>query len=158
MQTVSKEQLSAQQWLLVQAAQNTLHSAYAPYSRFHVAAAWLADDGTLHCGSNYESASYGLTTCAERTALFQANNGGYRGRLVALAVIASAADRTGPSAPVTPCGACRQLIFEAACLLGSPIEVICANAQADAFLLTDSHELLPWGFGPEQLPSNSLHP
>ncbi|MDV7396836.1 cytidine deaminase, partial [Arthrospira platensis SPKY1] len=125
----TRAQLSKAHLRLVEVAHAALTNSYSPYSGFKVAAAWLARDSTVHFGTNYESASYGLTTCAERTALFQANNLGYRGQLVALAIIAQAADGSGPLQPVTPCGACRQLIFEAACLSGKPIEVICANAR-----------------------------
>ncbi|MCD8483259.1 MAG: cytidine deaminase [Verrucomicrobia bacterium] len=152
MRHLSREQLTETQWELVQAAHAASEHAYAPYSQFRVGAAWLADDGSVHAGSNYESASYGLTTCAERTALFQANNLGYRGCFIGLAVIAHAPQAQQPCSPVTPCGACRQLIYEAACLRGQPVEVICANANCDQFIVTDSDELLPWGFGPEQLP------
>lgn len=81
-------------------------NAYCRYSNFQVGAAVLAKDGNIIKGCNVENASYGLTMCAERTALFKATSEGYRpGEFVAIAIAASADD-------FSPCGACRQVINE----------------------------------------------
>ena len=80
-------------------------SAVAPYSRFQVGAALLAEDGEIISGANVESASYGLTCCAERVALFKALTDGKESFL---AIAVTAAFPGGP----TPCGACRQLLAE----------------------------------------------
>src|SRR5262245_27880185 len=90
---------------LIQAALKARLRAVAPYSRFRVGAALLARDGTIITGANVESASYGLTCCAERVALFKALTEGVKD-LVTVAVVA----RT-PGGPM-PCGACRQLLIE----------------------------------------------
>jgi len=79
--------------------------AVAPYSRFKVGAALLTSEGAVITGANVESASYGLTCCAERVALFKALTEGHRG-FVAIAVTARS-----PGGPM-PCGACRQLLAE----------------------------------------------
>jgi cytidine deaminase len=79
--------------------------AYAPYSNFAVGAALLAADGTIWKGCNVESGSYGLTICAERTALVSAVAGGKR-HFQAVVVT------SGASSPTPPCGACRQLLYE----------------------------------------------
>jgi cytidine deaminase len=90
---------------LVRAALAARERAVAPYSRFRVGAALLAADGSVTTGANVESASYGLTCCAERVALFKALTEGRRG-FTALAVAAPA------PGGVMPCGACRQLLAE----------------------------------------------
>jgi len=81
--------------------------AVAPYSKFHVGAALLADDGRVFTGVNVESASYGLTICAERTAVFKALSEGAR-RFTAIAVA------TDEQKPTPPCGACRQVLWDQA--------------------------------------------
>ena len=81
--------------------------AVAPYSKFQVGAALLADDGRVFTGVNVESASYGLTICAERTAVFKALSEGAR-RFTAIAVA------TDEERPTPPCGACRQVLWDQA--------------------------------------------
>jgi cytidine deaminase len=90
---------------LMREAERAQRHAYAPYSRFPVGAALLADDGTVIHGCNVENASYGATVCAERNAVFQAVARGRR-RFAAIAVTA----REGNGAP--PCGVCRQVLHE----------------------------------------------
>jgi cytidine deaminase len=90
---------------LLQAAAAARRRAVAPYSKFKVGAALLTRSGEIITGANVESASYGLTCCAERVALFHALTSGKR-EFVAVAVVARA-----PGGP-TPCGACRQLLVE----------------------------------------------
>ena len=90
---------------LVRAAAKARQGAVAPYSKFKVGAALLTRSGAIITGANVESASYGLTCCAERVALFTALTAGQRG-FVAVAVVARA-----PGGPM-PCGACRQLLAE----------------------------------------------
>ena len=90
---------------LVQAAARARRGAVAPYSKFKVGSALLTKSGKIITGANVESASYGLTCCAERIALFKALTGGHKD-FVAVAVVARLTG--GP----TPCGACRQLLVE----------------------------------------------
>ena len=90
---------------LVAAATAARERAAAPYSHFHVGAALLASDGRVFGGCNVESASYGLTCCAERTAVFKAISEGARG-FRAVAVV------TGADEPTSPCGACRQVLWD----------------------------------------------
>lgn len=95
--------------LLVE-ARDAAQRAYVPYSSFRVGAAVLTSDGVVVHGCNVENASYGLTVCAERTALFAAVASGHRD-LVALAVTCLDGDPTQP-ATLMPCGACRQVMVE----------------------------------------------
>lgn len=113
--------------------------AYAPYSRFHVGAALLADDGRVIPGANVENASYGLSMCAERTAAFRAASEGAR-RLVAVAVVASNEE------PTWPCGACRQVLWE----FGPDMMVVSegSGGRREERRLAD---LLPDAFGPADL-------
>ena len=90
---------------LVRVAARARERAVAPYSKFKVGAALLTNGGEIISGANVESASYGLTCCAERVALFNALTGG-KNNFVAVAVVARA-----PGGPM-PCGACRQLLAE----------------------------------------------
>ena len=121
---------------LVRAAARARERAVAPYSKFKVGAALLAKNGEIISGANVESASYGLTCCAERVALFNALTSG-RKNFVAVAVVARA-----PGGPM-PCGACRQLLAEYA-----PVaRVLVADSRALAKIREFTvRELLPRAF------------
>jgi len=121
------------------AAQSASEKAYAPYSEFHVGAAVLAESGEIFAGCNVENASYGLTICAERNAVFQAVAAGQR-RLVACAIFVKG-DRVA-----MPCGACRQVLRE----FGAKMEVLCFSDAAEP-VRRSLGELLPESFGPESL-------
>jgi cytidine deaminase len=118
------------------AAQAQLAHAYAPYSGFRVAAAFLAADGRVFTGVNVENASYGLTVCAERNAIAAAVNQGVR-ELRALCVVCSG------DLPPAPCGACRQVLAE----FPPAFEVRCYGRGGQE-LITTSDALLPHAFGP----------
>lgn len=106
---------------------------YSPYSHFGVGAALLCEDGAIYEGCNIENASYGLTNCAERTAIFKAVSEG-RTKIKALAVVA---DTEGPCAP---CGACRQVMVE----FKIPL-IIMGNLMGDIKIVS-MEELLPFSF------------
>lgn len=113
-------------------------TSYSPYSHFGVGAALLCDDDTVYEGCNIENASYGLTNCAERTAIFKAVSEGHK-RFKALAVVA---DTEGPC---SPCGACRQVISE----FEIP-RIIMANLKGD-YTVVELDELLPFRFGADNM-------
>ncbi len=92
---------------LVRTAEQAAENAYAPYSRFRVGAALLLADGTVVAGCNVENASYGLSSCAERNALFRAVSERGPGLRVAAIAVANLNGAPGP-----PCGACRQVLSE----------------------------------------------
>lgn len=119
---------------LAAAAKEASTRAYCPYSRFPVGAAVRAADGRVFAGCNVENASFGLTVCAERNAIFTAVGAGAR-QISALVIY------TPTDAPVTPCGACRQVLLQ----FGRDAEVacVCAGAQRLQFGASD---LLPHGF------------
>jgi cytidine deaminase len=118
--------------------------AYAPYSRFRVGAALLAADGRVFTGANVENAAYPATICAERVALPAAVTAGAR-EFQALAVIGD-----GPG-PCTPCGMCRQVLFEFA----PDLLVLAAGADGALSLFRLGADLLPHGFGPARLDAGS---
>ena len=96
---------------LIAAAREALKHAYAPYSKFQVGAAILTADGKTFTGCNVENASYGLTVCAERNAIFAAvaaSNVKPQGKIKLVAVAVA----TVPESAAAPCGACRQVIWE----------------------------------------------
>lgn len=128
---------------LIQAASAARERAYAPYSGFAVGAAVLTAAGEIFAGCNIENAAYPLTLCAERVALFSAYAAGQR-EIAALAVVTPTDD------VASPCGACRQVIFE----LAPRGEIILANMRGQ-WRSTTPRELLPHGFGPGQLAENS---
>lgn len=114
--------------------------AYAPYSRFPVGAALLDEHGNVHIGANVENASFGLTVCAERAAVFRAIADGAR-RFRAIAIVGAHHDR-----PCHPCGACRQVLHEFA-----PDLIVYTPGPRGAPLRFELRELLPEAFGPDAL-------
>ena len=126
---------------LERAAREAAGRAYCPYSRFPVGAAVLAADGQVHSGCNVENASYGLTICAERNAVFQAV-----ARTVQPLHIKAVLIYTPTASPTAPCGACRQVLNE----FGPDAEVVCVCDGPDA-IRTTLKELLPRAFGPASL-------
>ncbi|WP_320314040.1 cytidine deaminase [Cetobacterium somerae] len=109
--------------------------AYAPYSKFKVGAILVDENGVETTGANIENGSYGLSNCAERSAIFAAASNGMR----KIKLIAVVADTTGP---VSPCGACRQVIKEFA---DDDTIIILGNLKRDYKIMT-MEELLPYGF------------
>jgi cytidine deaminase len=126
--------------ILVNEAIEARKQAYAPYSTFQVGAAVLTTNDTIYRGCNIENASYGLTNCAERTALFTAVANGEK----AVKAIAVVGDTDGP---ISPCGACRQVMAE---FCDEDTLVILANLKGDT-VETTIKELLPGFFSPRDL-------
>jgi cytidine deaminase len=125
---------------LFEAAEKARAHAYAPYSRFTVGSAILADDGNIYAGCNVENAAYPQGNCAEASAIAAMVLGG--GKKITRIMV------TGPgTAPVTPCGGCRQRIREFAAL---DTPVTCIGIEGEP-LATTLGELLPHSFGPEYL-------
>lgn len=124
---------------LVAEARAASGRAYCPYSRFRVGAAVLTDSGAVVAGCNVENASYGLTICAERAAVFQAIA---RGASAIRAVVVY----TPTEIPTAPCGACRQVLNE----FGPDCEVLCV-CDGPETIRARLDSLLPSAFGPRNL-------
>ena len=135
----------AQARALLDTAREARARAYAPYSRFPVGAALLAGDGTVFTGCNVENASYGLTNCAERTAVFKAVSEG-RTEFRAIAVVGPQDDL-----PCAPCGACRQVLFE----FGPEMVLVTPAGPHDpgGAVTTTVGALLPGAFDGAHLPA-----
>jgi cytidine deaminase len=119
---------------LIEAARLARERAVAPFSTFKVGAALEAEDGTVVTGCNIENATYGLTVCAERVAMFKALSDGHR-TFTRIAIVADT------EAPTPPCGACRQILWE----FGGDLQIALANLRQE----TGRHtlkELLPLPF------------
>ncbi len=127
---------------LIAAAKEAYQNAYTPYSKFNVGAALKLKDGIIIKGANIENASYGLTNCAERSALFTAYTQGYRrDDIEAIAIVANT-DR-----PISPCGACRQVMSE---LMPAKANVILLSNKDEVAEYT-IEQLLPYSFTSEDL-------
>ena len=120
---------------LIEKAKEALENAYAPYSNFKVGACALFESGNIYTGCNVENASYGLSLCAERNALSCAKASGETTKLTAIAVVSETMQLC------TPCGACRQWIFE----FSQDAKVIVENADK-SLKVFEIKELLPYGF------------
>jgi len=119
---------------LVEAAKRVRENAFAPYSNFKVGSAVISEDGKIFSGCNVESASFGLTVCAERVAIWKAVSEG-ESELAGIAVVADTEELT------PPCGVCRQIIWE----FCGDVPVILANLKGDVEKILIS-ELLPRAF------------
>lgn len=124
---------------LESAARAAAQHAYAPYSKFTVGAAVQTADGSVFTGCNVENASYGLTNCAERTAVFNAVAAGHH-QITCVAIY------TPTAQPTAPCGACRQVLRE----FGKGMTVI-STSNGEGRTETSLETLLPDSFGPENL-------
>jgi cytidine deaminase len=118
--------------------------AYTPYSNFKVGAAILLKDGTYIHGANIENASFGLSNCAERSALFSLYSQGYKKEdIVSITIVAN------DNGPVSPCGACRQVMHE---LLPRDAKIILANTKGET-METTTDGLLPYAFVLDEKPN-----
>jgi cytidine deaminase len=131
---------------LLTRARAAAEQAYVPYSEFPVGAAALAADGSIHTGCNIENASYGLTICAERTAVSAAIGQGHR-QIDVVAVSALKVPLT------TPCGACRQFLNEFLPDASDMLIVLDDHDSGEPVWLND---LLPQAFGPRNLHAAEL--
>jgi cytidine deaminase len=131
---------------LVELAQSAALKAYAPYSRFQVGCAVESEDGEVVTGANMENACYRLGVCAEQSALTAAQHAFGLDKVARIAVVGGNSDVV-----CTPCGGCRQAIFEAAQLSGRDIEILCASGDGSATQRYTIGELIPFGFGPANL-------
>jgi cytidine deaminase len=148
--TVGITQVEASVRRLLEAALHASLAAYNPYSHYRVGAAVETEAGPVFTGANMENASYGLTICAEPAAITAANTAGHRD-VTHIAVVGGPAEHPDQGRPCTPCGRCRQCIWELVVDQGHDIQLYCSNLRLDTVLAVKASELLPfaWGFDPD---------
>ena len=119
--------------------------AYAPYSKFKVGAALLLDNGKVILGSNQENAAYPSGLCAERTAIFYAGSTYPEAKILKMAITA-ASDTNQTTAPIPPCGSCRQSIAEYEIKQDTPIEIYFMGEIGEVYKSSSLKNLLPLMF------------
>ena len=148
--TYDYDELPALDRQLIDSAKAACTTSYAPYSKFNVgAAAWL-DNGEIICGSNQENAAYPSGTCAERCTIFYANARFPKSAVLALAIAASNTPGEFLASPITPCGACRQVLLETQRRFNTPMRILLyGTSQVLVFDSIDA--LLPFQFTGEDI-------
>ncbi|MDR0431540.1 MAG: cytidine deaminase [Tannerellaceae bacterium] len=134
---------------LAKAAQEATRNAYAPYSNFNVGSAVLLDNGEIISGNNQENAAYPSGLCAERVALFAANSQYPDSKVLAIAIAAVAKGEQVNL--ITPCGACRQVLFEVENRYNCPMKVILCGKER-IYITESASSLLPLSFDGSDLP------
>ncbi len=145
----SYDELAENDRRLIDAAREATQRSYAPYSHFAVGAAALLDNGIIVTGTNQENAAYPSGTCAERTTLFYANSQ-YPDQAVCTLAIAARSEEGFLDTPISPCGACRQVLLETEKRFGKPIRIL-LYGEAETYILDGVSSLLPLSFGAEFL-------
>lgn len=145
----SVAELSASDQLLIDKAKKLAKSAYAPYSGFRVASVALMSDGSFVQGTNQENASYPIGLCAERVLLAAASSIA-PGKAINTIAITYESDDVDTSAPVAPCGICRQSLLEFESRFNNSMRVLLVGEQ-EIFEFQSASNLLPLGFKPHHL-------
>lgn len=138
-------ELSAADAELVEAARQATYRSYAPYSHFSVGAAVRLSDGTLLSGSNQENAAYPSGLCAERTTLFYANSRYPELAVSTLAIAARGTDGAFLAQPISPCGACRQVMLEVQNRHHQPLRILLYGTEG-IYEINRVEGLLPFSF------------
>lgn len=144
------EELPEADRALVEAAREATRRSYAPYSHFSVGAAARLEDGTVVTGSNQENAAYPSGLCAERTTLFYAGAHHPELAVECLAIAARNAQGAFTDLPVTPCGACRQVMLETEQRFGRPMTLLMSGTE-EIYRINGVQHLLPFAFDSEFL-------
>ena len=146
----NKSQMSSIEQTVLQKAIDMLQNVYAPYSGFYIGAAVLTDSGNIYGGCNQENASYPLCICGERVALYNAGANEPK-TPIQLLVIVSHNPKKFIDEPISPCGACRQVISEFAMRHKQDYPILLKGDGDKIYRLESSKELLPFGFDSKYL-------
>lgn len=151
----AEESLAKPEQVLLKNAENALGSAYAPYSEFKVGAAVLLDNKEVVCGSNQENAAYPSGLCAERVTLFHAKSK-YPDAIIEAIAITASTGNFEINHPITPCGACRQVIAEVESRQNKEIRIIMKGKTGPTYVVDGIRNLLPLMFKEENLKRSKL--
>ena len=146
----SDNELPLQLQNLAKQARKISEQAYAPYSRFRVGAAVLLSDNTVVLGSNQENASYPEGLCAERVAVFAAMANHAETNIKAIAICSNPMDFE-TNVPLSPCGACRQVLAEYEYKSNQPITILLCSLKGHIILINSVKDMLPFHFSAENL-------
>ncbi|MDX9940607.1 MAG: cytidine deaminase [Bacteroidales bacterium] len=149
----SLEELSQEEQKLVLLAKEMTQKAYAPYSEFFVGAAVLLENGEVITGSNQENGAYPSGLCAERVAVFAAS-AMFPGIQMKVIAVSAKTTHLKIEEPVSPCGACRQVLLEYEVLQKAPIRVLLAKDDGKILIVEKVHDLLPLSFSGNDLKKN----
>jgi len=149
------ESLPVEEQHLVRLAREMTHSAYAPYSEFHVGAAVLLDNGEIIKGSNQENGAYPSGLCAERVAVFAAS-ALFPGIPMKTIAISARTNRLDMDTPVSPCGACRQVMLEYELLQKKSIKLLLSKENGIILIIDKVEDLLPLSFSGNKLKKEPL--
>lgn len=144
------DELDDEAKMLLIEARKYLNHAYAPYSKFKVAAALLLDNNEIVMGTNQENAAYPSGLCAERVAMFYASSKFPKIGFKAIAITANNISDTLKQ-PVFPCGSCRQVMLEYETLQNKPIRFILSGTDGKVIIINGINNLLPFSFDAESL-------
>ena len=147
---LSQDDLRSEDRSLLEKAVESAKKAYAPYSNFLVGAALLLENGIVVTGNNQENAAYPSGLCAERTAVFYASSQYPNMRIKSIA-IAYHSDNNTFQDPITPCGACRQVLAEYELRANEPIRMIMAGKSEKIYITKSIESLLPMMFNRQYL-------
>lgn len=148
-QACTLEELSEKEQQLIKAAQKATLNSYAPYSHFFVGAAALLKDGTIIRGTNQENAAYPSGLCAERVTLFAANSQ-HPDQPVTILAIAARTEEGFTELPISPCGACRQVMQETEDRFSHPMRILLYGTR-QIYVIENATALLPLAFGKDYL-------
>ncbi len=146
----SADQLSDGENALVSMSRHMTKKAYAPYSEFYVGAAVLLENGEIVTGSNQENGAYPSGLCAERVAVFAASSM-YPGVPMKMIAISAKSPHLVIDTPVSPCGACRQVMLEYEVLQSTPIKLLLSMDSGKILVIEKVHDLLPLAFSGKDL-------
>ena len=138
------EELTPEEKQLVEEARQATYRSYSPYSRFSVGASVLLANGVILSGSNQENAAYPSGLCAERTVLFFANSQ-HPNQPITMMAIAARSEKGFTEIPITPCGACRQVLAETEKRFEQPIRIL-LYGETETIIIDGVKDLLPFLF------------